>query len=200
MDDSTAVVDCFRVVDKVPLASLYKRPSPPLSPGKDGSKRQEIAIVPAVSEPVHFDVGTLVRIVGRIQDGWMGAHADRVVEIDKIGMLPPFCHKILSDRGIALDVEALRDANLEPRHHVVVARLHKELYSQPFDLDARLKTIEADEREAEKQWAGSQATSSEAGTPRKVRFGLVLSRSTFLQLTRGRICSGRKLGFPIPAL
>lgn len=67
--------------------------------------------------------------------------------------------------------ESLRDPNLESQHHIFVARLYNEVYSLPFDLAARLSSVEASEREAKAQakWSGSQATASEAGTPKKVR-------------------------------
>lgn len=72
--------------------------------------------------------------------------------------------------------EALRDSNAESQHHLLVARLHEEVYSKRFDLDAVLTKIAKDERAAEQDWGGSQATASEAGTPKKVRLHFPLQR------------------------
>ena len=71
----------------------------------------------------------------------------------------------LSPRSLA---ERLRDHNQEVQHHIKVARLHQELYSQPFDLNGRLDQIRRDEIEKWSHLPSSQASSSIAGTPKKV--------------------------------
>lgn len=66
--------------------------------------------------------------------------------------------------------EALKDSNAETRHHLLVDRLHREVYSQDFDLTTLLDRMRREEREEERDWKGSQVTASVAGSPTKVRF------------------------------
>lgn len=72
-----------------------------------------------------------------------------------------------TDRSSPL-AEALYDANLETEHHLQVARLHREVYNKPLDLQARLAQIKQAEAEQWSHLTSSQASSSNAGTPTKV--------------------------------
>lgn len=68
--------------------------------------------------------------------------------------------------------EVLDTPNLEAQHHLLVARLHREVYSQPLDVAKILGQIILDERTEEKDWKGSQITESAVGTPKKASSSL----------------------------
>ena len=136
-------------------------PSPPIAPDLLPPRTPLPATAqpagpPKPPPPVGFRVGTLVRAIGHVQDGWLGSGSDRTLAVNQ--------------------VEALPDANAEVEHRCLVDKLHKEVYGRPFDVDDMLGRIEArreGERraaQAEEAWEGSsQATaSSVAGSPSKI--------------------------------
>lgn len=63
--------------------------------------------------------------------------------------------------------EQVTDLAVEIEHHLKVARLHKEIYNEPFDVKRKLAEIKEAEAEQWKELSSSQASSSTAGSPTK---------------------------------
>ncbi|KAK4698131.1 hypothetical protein P7C70_g8106, partial [Phenoliferia sp. Uapishka_3] len=171
LDDSTSIVKCTCPLDSPSISSLYNPSKLVLAE----DHLDNVSKAP-ILEPRHhsdtFNVGALVRVVGRIKSG-MYPGADLGIAVDSMGAFENSPDKLTLANWSLLysfifpyEVE-LRDSNLEAQHHIDVERLHREVYSQTFDLDAQLELVRAEERATEQAWDGRSQASSEAGSPRK---------------------------------
>ncbi|GAA6001037.1 uncharacterized protein JCM10292_006343 [Rhodotorula paludigena] len=125
----------------LPTTSLAPSPRRELAKRKFG---QLEARAERQSERTVVEPGRLVRVVGRIEERRMAWETGR--------------------RVVASRMDVLSDLNALPAHHLLVTRLHRELYSQPFDVRERLAAIEQAEAEArQREWETASAAGSEWG-------------------------------------
>ncbi|KAL8279047.1 hypothetical protein RQP46_008505 [Phenoliferia psychrophenolica] len=116
LDDSTAVVECSCAVDRPSYSEADEVSS--ASSGQSGEASSTTNTIEGPRYKSHkLEIGALVRVVGRIGLGrFAGANLSLSV----------------------LSIERFDDPNLEAQHHLAVSRLHREIYSLPFDLPAKL--------------------------------------------------------------
>ncbi|ORY92529.1 hypothetical protein BCR35DRAFT_323084 [Leucosporidium creatinivorum] len=145
VDDGTGVILCTCPLRRPDPIFIFPRRSADGNPKTPSPRKRKVDELVEAGED-RLEVGTLVKVVGTLEEHWV-ATADRKIVAEKI--------------------EALYDANLEAEHHLQVARLHREVYSKPLDLKARLAQIKQVEDEQWSHLSSIQASSSAAGTPTK---------------------------------
>ncbi|GAA5921402.1 hypothetical protein JCM1841_005804 [Sporobolomyces salmonicolor] len=152
--DSTSTSLPFPSLSPIPLLPSHFIPAPrsssstsalPRTPKKHPFADLELRAQAHASEKVALGVGRLVRVVGRVEEPRGAWEADR---------------RVVADR-----VELLSSLSAEPEHHLLVASLHADVYSRPFDVRARLAAIEREEAEAQqREWDTRSEMSSVAGS------------------------------------
>uniref|UniRef100_A0A0K3CP21 BY PROTMAP: gi/647401717/emb/CDR48072.1/ RHTO0S16e00650g2_1 [Rhodosporidium toruloides] n=1 Tax=Rhodotorula toruloides TaxID=5286 RepID=A0A0K3CP21_RHOTO len=90
-------------------------------------------------------LGALVKVTGMVEDSKFTWDDERRIVASRIDMLP--------------------DINSLPAHLLLVSRLHRDVYSQNLDLQARLAAIErAEAEERQREWEEGNTLSSSAGS------------------------------------
>lgn len=136
----------------------------------------------AGSEETRVGRGRLVRVVGRVEEGryeWMrgkegegrrvvasriGAFAVFLSFLGFLSFLPsPLVSVSRANTRPPQIADVLTSLTAETSHHLLVARLHKEVYSRPFNLRERLEAIERRRRERKRDAQEVSMMSSTAG-------------------------------------
>ncbi|GAA5867674.1 hypothetical protein JCM1840_006653 [Sporobolomyces johnsonii] len=152
--DSSSTSLPFPSLSPTPLLPSHFIPAPapssststlPRTPKKRPYADLEHRAQEHASEKVVLGVGKLVRVVGRVEEPRGVWESER---------------RVVADR-----VELLSSLSAEPEHHLLVASLHADVYSQPFDVRARLAAIEREEAETQqREWETRSEMSSVAGS------------------------------------
>ncbi|KAM0787433.1 hypothetical protein ACM66B_003514 [Microbotryomycetes sp. NB124-2] len=161
VDDGTGIIECNYAIPQPRPTYTFSSYNKPRQDSKSTSET-DTAPMQKTNDPESntFEEGTLVKVIGSLNPGEPWQQAFRPVSID------------------AFKIERVKDGfSGEAEHHLLVKRLHRDVYDQTFDLRTRLEEI----RTQQTSCASSQPYSSSVGdvaaasqatsrAPRKVRF------------------------------
>lgn len=109
-------------------------------------------------------LGALVKVTGMVEDSKFAWDGEKRVVATRMGAF--LCLARNCSRSNAQEsADILPDANALTTHLLLVARLHRELYSQTLDLHARIVAIErAEAEDRQKEWEEGNTLSSSTGS------------------------------------
>ncbi|SCZ93901.1 BZ3500_MvSof-1268-A1-R1_Chr6-3g08968 [Microbotryum saponariae] len=150
VDDGTGVVACVCTTQEgLPQIALPRESyqASLASPTKQPRKRKVLDALPEDEIDATFEVGTLVRVLARVEKASLNFAGRRYLSVIKM--------------------EFLKDPNAFITHQLLVHELHEQVYSQPFNLALRFEEIH--QTDLSLADTTSDALSTPPSTPKKYR-------------------------------
>ncbi|SGZ28416.1 BQ5605_C027g10332 [Microbotryum silenes-dioicae] len=150
VDDGTGVVACVCTTQEGPPQIALPRETHQeylASPIKQVRKRKLLDALPEDEIDATFEVGTLVRVLARVEKASLAYAGRRYLSVIKM--------------------ESLKDPNAFITHQLLVHELHEHVYSRPFNLALRFEEIH--QTDLSLADTTSDALSTPPSTPKKYR-------------------------------